>query len=218
MPSEPGLFGSLARIALPEIGLVRGRGDAARAIGFHQRAAIRLLVIRHADLEHGHIDAEQRAGKSERGAPLPGAGLGREPLDALLFVVPGLRHGGVRLVRARRRDAFVFVIDLCRRPQRLLEAARAHQRRRPPHAVNVADRLGDIDSALGRYFLEDERHRKQRLEVARADRLLGAGMQDRRQRLRQIGREIVPSFRNLRFVEDEFHLITHATLPRQIYW
>jgi hypothetical protein len=39
-------------------------------------------------------------------------------------------------------------------------------------------------------------------------------MQHRRQRLRQIGREVVPGFRDLRFVENVFELITHATLPR----
>ena len=196
------------------IGLVRRRGDAARAIGFHQRAAIGLLIVGHADLEHGHVDAEQPAGKSERRAPLAGAGLGGEPLDALLLVVPGLRHRGVRLVRARRRDAFVFEIDLGRRLQRLLQPARADQRRRPPHAVDVADRLRDVDGALRRHLLQDQRHREQRLEIAGADRLLGAGMQNRRQRLRQIGREVVPSFRNLRFVENEFDLTAHATPPR----
>ena len=129
-----------------------------------------------------------------------------------LLVVPGLRHRGVRLVRARRRDAFVLEIDLRRRAERLLETARADERRRPPHAVDVADRLGDLDRALGRYLLEDQGHREQRLEIGGADRLLRARMQHRRQRLRQIGREVVPGFRDLRFVENVFELITHATL------
>jgi len=96
----------------------------------------------------------------------------------------------------------------------LCEPAGETKRRRPPHAVDVADRLGDVDGAFLRYFLQDQRHRKQRLEIAGTDRLLGAGMQHRRQRLRQIGRQIVPSLRNVLLVEDEFDLIAHAFLPR----
>ena len=212
MPSEPGLSGFLARIARPEFGLLRRRGNAARAVGFHQRAAIGFLVVGDADLKDGDLEAEQRAGERQRRAPLAGAGLGREPRDALLLVVPGLRHRGVRLVRARRRDAFVLEIDLRRRVERPLETARADERRRPPHAVDVADRLGDVDRAFGRYLLEDQRHREQRLEIGGADRLLRSRMQHRRQRLRQIGREVVPGLRDLRFVENVFELITHATL------
>ena len=34
-------------------------------------------------------------------------------------------------------------------------------------------------------------HRKQRLEIGRADRLLGSGMQDGRKGLRQVGRTIL---------------------------
>ena len=121
MPSEPGLFASWARIARPELGLVRRRGDAARAVGFHQRAAVGLLIVGHAHLEDGHVDAEQRAGEGERGAPLASAGLGGEPLDARLLVVPSLRHRRVRLVRAGRRDALILVVDLGRGAERLLQ-------------------------------------------------------------------------------------------------
>ena len=218
MPSEPGTVRRFGEDGAAGIGLVRRRSDAARAVGFHQRAAIGFLIVGDADLEHGHFHAEQRAGKGQRGAPLAGAGFGREPFDALLLVVPGLRHRGVRLVRACGRDAFVFVINLGRRAERLLQTLRAHQRRRPPHAVDVADRLGDVDGALLRYLLQDQRHRKQRLEIGRPDRLLGAGMQHRRQRFWQIGRQIVPSFGNVLFVENEFDLIAHAVLPRHEYW
>ena len=138
----------------------------------------------------------------------------REPLDAGLLVVPGLRHRGVGLVRAGRRDALILVVDFGRRPELLLEPARADQRRRPPHAVDVAHRFGNLDVALGRDLLEDQRHRKQRLEIGRPDRLLGARMQHGRQRLRQVGRQVVPGLRNLGFVQHELDLIAHATLPR----
>src|SRR4029079_123918 len=92
------------------------------------------------------LKAEQRAGKCERRAPLASAGLGRKPLDALLLVVPGLRHRGVRLVRARRRDALVLEVDLRRRIERPLEATRADERRRTPHAVDVADTLAGVQT------------------------------------------------------------------------
>ena len=194
MPSEPGLFGVLGQDGAAGFGFVRRRGDAARAVGLHQRAAIGLLVEGDAHQEHGDLDAEQRTGEGERRAPLAGAGLGRELLDAGLLVVPGLRHRGVGLVRARRRDAFVLVVDLGRRAELLLQPARADQRRRPPHAVDVAHRLGDVDVALRRHLLHDQRHRKQRLEIGGADRLLGAGMQNRRQRLRQVGSRLYQLF------------------------
>src|SRR5207244_1615951 len=74
--------------------------------------------------------------------------------------------------------------------------------------------LRDIDCALGRHLLEDELHRKQGLEIARTNGLLGAGMQNRRQRFGQIGNEIVPALGNVIFVQDVLGLLTHATLPR----
>ncbi len=91
-----------------------------------------------------------------------------ELLDAGLGVVPGLRHRGVRLVRAGRRDAFVLVVDLRRRAERLLEAVRADQRRRPPQAEHLAHRLGNLDLAFGRDLLHDQRHREQRRQVVGA--------------------------------------------------
>ena len=42
-------------------------------------ATIGLLIVGDADLEHGHLHAEQPAGESQRGAPLAGTGLGGEP-------------------------------------------------------------------------------------------------------------------------------------------
>ena len=169
------------------IGLVRRRRDAARAIGLHQRAAVRLLIERHPHLEDQHVDAEQRAGEGERRAPLPGAGLGAQPLDTGLLVVPGLRDRGVGLVRARRRDAFVFEVDFGGSAELLLEAARADQGRRPPHPIDVAHRLGNVDVTLCRHLLHDQFHRKQRLEIGGTDRLLGSGMQNGREGLRQVG-------------------------------
>ena len=174
-----GAVGMLLQDRAAGFGLVGRRGDAARAIGFHQGAAIRFLVVGDADLEHGHVNVEQRAGEGERRAPLAGARLGRQLFYPRLFVVPGLRHGGVGLVRAGGRDAFIFEVDFCRRAELLFQPARADQRRRAPHAEDVAHGLGNVDLPLGRDLLEDQLHRKQRLEIGGADRLLGAGMQDR---------------------------------------
>ncbi len=102
----------------------------------------------------------------------PAPGLGGELVDARLLVRVRLRHRRVRLVRAGRRDALVLVVDARRRPERLLEAAGAVQRRRPPELVGLADRLGDLDERLGRDLLEDELHREDRAEVGRPRRLL----------------------------------------------
>ena len=73
--------------------------------------------------------------------------------DALGRVVVRLRHGGVRLVRAGRRDALVLVVDPGRGAERLLEAVRPEQRRGPPLAVDVQHRAGDLDVAVAGHLL-----------------------------------------------------------------
>ena len=177
------------------VGLVARAGDAGRAVGLHQRPAIGLLIVRDPDHVDLDLEAEQRAGEGERRAPLAGAGLGGELLHPRLLVVEGLRDGGVGLVAAGRADALVFVKDAGRRAERLLQVAGAIERRRPPHAIDVAHRPGDLDFALGADFLPDQRHREQRREVVGADRLAGSGMQHRR-RGRQIGGDVVPNARD----------------------
>ena len=52
------------------------------------------------DKTAGQTDAEERPGKSERTAPLPGAGLGDELAHARFAVIEGLGHGRIRLVAA----------------------------------------------------------------------------------------------------------------------
>src|SRR5258708_15326192 len=44
-----------------------------------------------------------------------------------------------------RTDAFVFVVDLCRRTERLLKPACAKQRRRAPLPVDITHRAGNLD-------------------------------------------------------------------------
>jgi hypothetical protein len=79
---------------------------------------IGLLVVGHLDHVDAHVDAEHLPGQGQGAAPLAGAGLGGQALDARLGVVIGLGDGRVDLVRAGRRDAFVLVVDLRRRTQR----------------------------------------------------------------------------------------------------
>ena len=156
MPSEPGLSGVPARTDAAVVGGQRRAGHDLRAVGLHQDPPVRLLVVARADHVDLDLEPEERAGEGERAAPLPGAGLGRDALDARFLVVEGLRDGGVRLVAAGRADALVLVVDVGRRIERLLEAVRPVERAGPVQAVGVADLLGDLDLALAADLLADQ--------------------------------------------------------------
>ena len=177
-----------------------------RPEGLDHHLAIWLAVVRGADLPHLALEAVLRAREGERGAPLAGAGLGRQLLDAGLGVVVGLRHSGVRLVRAGGGDAFVLVVDLRSRPERLLQAVRTEEGRGPPQAIDVLDLLGDVDVALGRHLLEDQVHREDGGEVVGADGLTGPRVQRRRGRGGQVGEDVVPTGRHFRLIEQDLVL------------
>ena len=205
------MIGALREDRAARLRLRRRRGNAARAVGFHQRAPVGLLVVRHAHHEDLHVEPEQRAGERERAAPLAGAGLGDELLHARLLVVERLRDRRVGLVAARGRDAFVLVVDARRRLQHLLEPARAVQRRRPPLPVDVAHRSGDLDLALGR-------------SPPAGSAPSGTAARDRRDRPAScvpgcstggsgFGRsacEVVPDLGNPRFLEDVLDGVVHG--------
>src|SRR6516164_2165166 len=108
---------------------------ALGAPSFHHRLAIRLLIEADPYHVHAHVEAEYRTREGERGAPLPGAGLGGKSLDASVLVVKGLGYGGVGFVAARRAHPFIFVVDPCRRIERPLQSARSIEWRGPPLAV-----------------------------------------------------------------------------------
>ena len=146
-------------------------------------------------------------GERQGAAPLAGAGLGRQLADALLVVVVRLRDGRVRLVRAGRADALVLVVDAGRRVEQPLQAARPEQRARPPQPVDVEHAAGDVDVALAGDLLLDQRHREQRGEVVGPDRLVGARVQRRRRRRRQVGDHVVPTGRELRLVEQDLRAV-----------
>src|SRR5262249_11778729 len=134
-----------------------GRGDVGRAgvhgrpVRLHEQPAVRLLVVGRPD--HPHLAGEPVQGRRERqrAAPLPGAGLGGELFHALGGVVVRLRDGGVGLVRARRADAFVLVVDPGRGAELLLQPPGAEQRSWPPQPVDVGDRLRNVDKSIWRH-------------------------------------------------------------------
>ena len=191
--------------------LGRARDDTG-AERLDESAPVRLLVVRDPDHVDVHLEPEDRARERERRAPLPCAGLGREPRDALGLVVVGLRDRRVRLVRAGRRDALVLVVDARRRLERALEAARAVERRRPPLAVDGPHLLRDRDQPVGRDLLQDDLQGEERREVVGAYRLARPGMEHRRGRRREIGGDVVPGLRQTALVEDELHLLGHHAL------
>src|SRR5690554_2521566 len=154
-------------------GLGEARGGAVHfpAEDFDERAALGLAVEAHANLPDLAFGAEEGAGVGERRAPLTCAGFGGEAADARLHVIIDLRDRGVHLMRARGRDALVFIIDARRGPERLLPAPRAVEWGGAVLRVDVADCLGDLDIALGRDLLLDELHGEERGEIFRSDRL-----------------------------------------------
>ncbi len=203
MPRLPGEFGLSCEHAATELGLI-GRGwEHLRAPRLHQGAAIWLLLIRDIDHVDHDLEPEQAAREGECRAPLAGAGLGGEPLDAFLGVVVGLCHRGVGFVRPRWRCALVLVEDPRGGVERLLQAARAIQRRGAPELVDVANAIGDLDPALPRHLLADDCHREDRGEIRGRQRLERPRAQERAELLRDIGEDVVPVRRQLVFRQQE---------------
>ncbi len=163
-------------------------------------------AVRRGHLPDLALHAVLGGGKCQRRAPLPGTRLGRELGDALLVVVVGLRNGSVRLVRSGRADALVLVVDACRGVEHLLQTVGAEQRRRPPQPVHVEHAAGDVDVAVLRDLLHDERHREQRRKVVGPDRLHRARVQRRRRRRGEVRNDVVPLRRDLIFAQQDLGL------------
>ena len=203
IPSEPV---GVAGLRAAGLGAIRRRAVHGRAPGLHHRAPVGLLVVAGADHVDLALEPEERARERQRRAPLARAGLGDEVRDPGLRVLVGLRHGRVRLVRARGRDAFVLVEDLRGRAERLLEPTRAVQRRRAPQPVRVTHGVGDRDLRLAAHLLPDQGHREQRRQVLRAGGLAGTGMQRRQWLTRQVGEQVDPVGRDGVFAQHEFRV------------
>ncbi len=203
MPERTRVVGRLAEDLPAVLRAQRRACHDLRSVGLHEHPAVRLLVVARADHEHLDLEPEDGPGEGERAAPLAGPGLGREAGHALGLVVVRLGERGVRLVAARRAPALVLVVDVGGGIERLLEPMGPEERARPVQPVGVADRLRDLDLAVRAHHLGDERHREQRRQVGRADRLAGARVEDRFRADREVGRDVVPGARDLLLVEDE---------------
>ena len=202
-PSEPGESGSLASIARPAS--VRSEG-----LGCTVPPNVSIMILRYGlasydarTCQTSHSRSNCAQANASAVPHWPGAGLGGQLPDAGPGVVVGLRHRGVRLVRAGGRDALVLVVDAGRGAERLLEPVGPVQRGGPPQPVDVLHLLRDVDVLLGAHLLRDEVHREDRGEVVRADRLPGARVQRRRGRSRQVVEDVVPARRHLVLVEQD---------------
>src|SRR5207249_8678058 len=137
------------------------------------------------------------------------------------LVVVRLRHRRVRLVAAGRAHALVFVVNMRRRAERLLESPRTIEWRRPPQAIDVTDLVRDLDPALLADLLLDQLHREERRQILGPDRVLRGRVEHRRRRRLQVGLDVVPLRRDVLLVEQELGAITivrlgcHADLLRR---
>src|SRR5262249_12579686 len=112
-----------------------------------------------------------------------------------------------------RADAFVLVVDLRRRVEGTLQAAGPEQRGGPPQLVDVQDLAGNVHVALAGDLLGDQRHREQRRQVVRPDRLARGRVQRRWWRGGQVGYDVVPLRRQLRLVQQVLRPVSHDDLP-----
>ena len=183
-----------------------------RPVGLHQQPPVGLLVVGGPDHPHLAFQPEQRRRERQGAAPLAGPGLGGQLGDALRLVVVRLRDGGVGLVRAGRAAALVLVVDPRRGAQVLLQPPGPEQRGGPPQPVDVQHRLRDRDVPFRRDLLLDQRHREQRGEGVRADRLVGARVQRRGRGRGQVGDDVVPLPGQLGFLQKIFDLVVHGYL------
>jgi len=199
MPTAGGIGGFLKDLTTGG-SLGAWAGDAVAAPDLHHELAEGFLVEADTDHENLAFEADKGARKRQGRAPLAGAGLGGEPLDAELLIVPGLRHGGIGFVAAGRAGALVLVIDAGGRVEIPLEVNRPSERRRTPAVQDVKNLFGDVDPPLGADFLFDNVHRKHGGEHLRRDRL-AVGSQGREHRIGQIDRDVVPLSRDVFFVK-----------------
>src|SRR5919201_3022851 len=206
----------LGEDGLSGLRVLRGARHDLRAPRLDHRAPVRLLLVRDLDHVDLALEPDQPAGERERASPLPGAGLGREAGAAFLLVVVRLRHRGVRLVASGRADSLVLVEDPRARADRLLEAVRTEERRRTPEAVELEDLLGDLDLGFLADLLSDERHREERREVVRPDRLPGARMQHGLRGGGHVREDVVPATRETSLLEQELRL-TRSTDARLLH-
>src|SRR5271169_2462138 len=97
-----GIVGIFGKGSAARSGVGTGAGNTLSSPGFHHHLAVGFLLVTYFNHIHFEINAELAAGKSHRGTPLAGSGLGSKALDTLFFVVVSLGHSGVGLMAACR--------------------------------------------------------------------------------------------------------------------
>ena len=185
-------------------GVGRG-GDDRSAVGAHDFAAERFLLI--GDLDHVDlaVEAEVRTRHGEGRAPLAGTGLGRDALEALVLGVVGLCNGGVQLVGAGGVVAFELVVDLRRGLELFFQAVGADEGRRTVHLVEVADLLGNRDVAVFIVqFLRDELFAEDRGQFLGGHGFHGAGVQQGSRFVLHVGPDVIPCLREFVLVKIHF--------------
>ena len=125
-------------------------------------------------------------------------------LIAFHLVVVGLRHGRVRLVAARRAVALVLEVDAGRRLERLLQRRRPHQRA----SAAKTRRCGGTSSGISihRSWLTSCAISAWAKIGSRSAGPMGCfvpGCSGGRQRLGQVGLEVVPLLRHLLVRQDD---------------
>ena len=163
-----------------------------RAVKLHEVPPLGFPVVDRADPVDRCLEVNQARGIRERGAPLPCAGLRRDPLVPFAFRIPCLRQGRVDLVAARRTVEFRLVVEVRGSPESLLQARGSDQGSGPSRLdVEVLDFLRDVDPSLRRVLLPQALRQEefgQRLQPGRP----GLRILRRRQRFRQVGQDVVP--------------------------
>ena len=140
----------------------------------------------------GAFEPEELARERHGRTPLACACFGGDPAHAFLLVVVGLRQGCIQFVTTGRTDALVFEVDAAICLQRFLKTDRTHERSGAPNLVELAHLIGNLDPALRRHLLLDDRLGEKRREVCRRERLAGAWVQRRRKRARGVSQHVIP--------------------------
>ena len=180
------------------LGGVGGRGSHIGAVGPHDLAAERLLLIGALDHEHLAVQIQIGASHAQRGTPLAGAGFGGDALEALLLGVVGLRDGGVQLVAAGGVVTLELVVDLRGGLELFLQAVGPHQRGGSVHFIEIADILGNLKVGGGVvHLLLDQLGAEHTAQFLGGHRLQGAGIQQRGRLVGHIGPDVVPIFGHL---------------------
>ena len=171
----------------------RRRRSHLSAVGTHDLAAKRLLLV--ADLDHVHAAVQTQIGAShgQCGSPLTGAGLGGYAGQSLLLGVVRLGNGGIEFMGARGVVALELVVDLGGSLQLLLQAVGAYQGRRAVHLVEGADLLGNLNVGGGIVqLLLDQLVAEHGAQVLVGHGLKCLGVEKRCGLILHVGAEVVP--------------------------